>query len=187
MKIGIFGGSLDPVTIGHINIVKDLKPKLDEIWVMPCYKSMFGKNMSSNEHRINMCKLAFDGIAYTSDFEIKNELTSGTYDCIKKMQAIYDDEFVLIIGKDNADVFDKWKHSTELKTLIPIWTINRPGYESNSYDKWYTKFPHQYFEDICYDVSSTLVRQRIKNNESIDGLITKEVFEYIKYNNMYIN
>jgi len=83
LKVALLGGAFDPPTLGHIAVAKlvlDATNEFDEVWLTPCFKHMYNKQMSSAADRLTMCKIAAqgDGRIKTFDYEIKNQLAVDT-------------------------------------------------------------------------------------------------------------
>ena len=115
MKIGIYGGSFDPVHVGHVNAALTFKEELslDKIIVIPAYQPPHKKGlaMTPSEHRLNMCNLAFGNLEgfEVSDIEIKREDEGYMADTIAQLREIYpDDEFYLLMGGDMLLYFQRW-------------------------------------------------------------------------------
>lgn len=198
-KIALLGGSYNPITLGHIQLaqyVLNTSKSFDEVWIMPNYNSITGKDIQSFEHRFNMCKLAakVDGRIKIFDYEQQKQLAGETYHLVKTLLADKDYDnynFSFIIGLDNANVFDTWYNYNDLERLIRFVIVPRKGYKP-LYNAWYLKEPHIFLngndEDInIMEVSSTFVRDKIKNNDTSDILnyINKDVYQYIIDNNLY--
>lgn len=195
MKVAILGGALNPVTIGHIRSAQlVLEDQLfDEVWLMPCYDHMYAKKMASSEQRRAMCELAVrnDPRIKVFDYEIKHQLTGGTYKFVKKLfedKTYKKHSFSLAIGLDNALMFESWANYKELKKTIPFVVLSRKGYEiPRSFDAWFLKSPHIYLQGDVPKISSTLIRawcglqNKIKLMEYLDPLVLK----YIQDNGLY--
>jgi nicotinate-nucleotide adenylyltransferase len=199
VKVAILGISGNPCSIGHIQICKYvlnvLGKEFDEVWITPNYCSITGKNIISYQHRENMCKLSIDDSRIkVFDYENKHHLGGETYYMVKKLMndPLYENyNFSFILGQDNANIFNTFVNFEELEKMIRFIIVPRKGIEPNS-NSWYTKSPHIYLngkdEDIpIMEVSSTEIRNKIKNGESVDGLINSEVYKYIIENKLYLD
>lgn len=116
-KIGIMGGTFNPIHMGHIQIARAAYEQfqLDEVWFMPnhipAYKS--DHELISGETRLAMVKLAIQEEPYfkVSDFEITREGKTYTYETMELLKQLYpEDEFFFILGADSLYYFDKWVH-----------------------------------------------------------------------------
>ena len=199
-QIVLFGGSFNPPTIAHLQAaqyVLDNCKEVDGVRFLPCYQSLYNKKLVSAEHRINMLNLMckYDSSITTWDYEIKNQFTGASIEFVEKLlkepfAEKYD--FSIMIGLDNALKLDKWVKPKELQKLIRFIVIPRKGYrvEDRPEINWYLKSPHIYLNDMenpIMDISSTIIRNAIKNNEDISKWVFTEVQEYIFQNNLYGN
>ena len=188
-KIGLFGGSFDPIHLGHIitaQIVFEAR-KLDKIIFMPCYFSPHKTDAKYAPpiHRLNMVMLAIKKYEHfsVSDFEISRNQISYTIDTINELRKKYSD-IELIIGQDNLDVFDKWHKPDEIISKAKLVVLRRNFIKKNS-------FKNKYYESAIFvdtpiiDISSTEIKNRIKNNLRIDFLTGEEISNYIIQNNLY--
>jgi nicotinate-nucleotide adenylyltransferase len=189
MKVGVFGGTFDPVHYGHLITavaVKEIK-NLDKIIFIPSFIAphKIDRSSSSPIHRIEMLKLAIKGISYFdySDFEIKKKGVSYTIDTLKFLQNTYDD-IELIIGYDNLLDFSSWKDPDEILKMIKLVVLKRKVQnEPVEKDKFY--YASEIIETPTIDISATAIRKRVKNNLPINFLVPDAVMEYIKHFNLY--
>jgi len=198
IKVGLLGGAFDPVHIGHIKLAEFILSRgvVDQVWLTPCYKHRYDKEMADAGHRVAMCKIATatNNRIGVCEYEVENRLTGETYKLIKKIQAnaitnkIYN--FSVIIGQDNANTFDKWYNHKELAKMVRFIVVPRKGVESK--DNWYTKFPHLFLEtdtDIP-KISSTDIRKRLffskGPNPKLEESLPEGVLQYIFKHKLYI-
>ena len=189
MKVGIFGGTFDPIHVGHLieaQYVREIRD-LDKIIFIPAYISPHktDKVTSNAADRLNMLKLAIEDVPYFeySDIEINNSVVSYTIDTLKVLKKRYD-EIELIIGFDNIKKFDTWKAPDSIFKLCNVIVIKRePSDELRPRNKYmdmaiYTRTPQ-------IDISSTQIRERVQNNLPINFLVPEKVNKYILENNLY--
>ena len=196
-KVAILGGAFDPVTKGHIEtaqLVLDATGKFDEVWLMPCYQHLFGKEMTSPEQRLEMVELAVavDGRLKAFDYEIRHELMGETLKCVNRIldDPEYDNyQFSFIMGADNAMTTNKWIGWDELERRIPFVVVPRAEEDLNiTSSSWFLKEPHMLVDaDAPINCSSTVVREAIENMECdrVATLLNKEVSLYINRNGLY--
>lgn len=186
VKVAVVGGAFDPPHKGHIGvaqIVLNATNAFDEVWLMPCFKHMYGKKMSPYEDRLAMCREAAktDLRIRVSDFE--RDLSGESYHLVQKLVDIYHDEyeFSLVIGLDNANSFEKWVNSEHLERLVRFVVVQRQGEEINNTITWYRKEPHIFIpnEGVIPEISSTLVKQWIKLAMDGNALYFKRLREYV--------
>ena len=186
MKIGIYGGSFNPVHNGHLKVAEWIleKKKLDKIIWIPLYKPYHKEisELEDPEHRYNMLKLALgDNNKYEiSRVEIDEKIISYTLDTLLKLKRLYpNDEFYEIIGGDSAETFHSWKDYKEILENSKVLVYSRRGHKVKI-----TK--HMELIDAPYlDISSTMIRHKVMENKSISDLVPKMVEDYIKSNNLY--
>lgn len=193
MKIAILGLSCNPPTIGHIQIAKSVLETnfFDEVWLMPSYKNVFNKELETSEHRLNMCKLAIDDVRMkVFDYEISHKLNGETFKFVKQLKNDLNynfNDFSLIIGLDNANIFHKWKNYEQLEKIINFVVVNRKGIKQDPNINWYLKKPHIFLENDIMEISSTMVRKLLKEkNLVVTKYINKDVYDYIIKNNLYL-
>lgn len=189
MKVGVFGGTFDPVHYGHLITavaVKEIR-SLDKIIFIPSFIAPHKTDRLSSSplHRIEMLKLAIKGIPYFdySDYEIKKEGVSYTIDTLKFLQNKYDD-IELIIGYDNLLEFSTWKDPVEILKMIKLVVLKRKVQnEPVEKDKFY--YASEIIETPTIEISATNIRKRVRNNVPINFLVPDAVMEYINHFNLY--
>lgn len=199
-NVAILGGAYNPVTLGHIKIaqlVLNASKWADEVWMMPCYQHMDGKNMTSPEQRLDMLKEAVkvDGRIKVSDYEIKHKLHGETYHMLNKITHDNDYEhynFAFVIGQDRADTIDTWYNSEELlKMDVSYIVVPRVGIDRDPNITWYLQQPNIYIAadgGMNYEISSSIVRDCIKTNNvsEINKYVDDNVYKYIKEKGLFI-
>lgn len=187
MRIGIYGGSFNPIHNAHIGIVKYIlnKLQLDKIIIIPVGKASHRDDvMVDGELRKKMCELAFEGEKKVSisDIEVKSKKISYTIDTLRKLIALYGghNEFYEIVGEDSAYNFTKWKEYDKILELSKVVVFRREGYNGGIEHKNII-----YLDTPLYDISSTMIRKKIQVGESILKLVPKKVAEFIENNKLY--
>ena len=185
LRISLFGGSFNPLTIGHISIAKYLLEKdlADQVWLFPCYISGYGKQMENFDDRVNMCKLATkdEPNIYVKDVEkyINHDgMTDITLERMFDMYEGLDIDFSFVIGADNAINLPKFHNWNKLNNMIKFIVIPRSGYEIDD-KSWCHNKPHIYLNDYKPNIiSSTIVRDDIKKN-NYSKYLPKIINDYI--------
>ncbi len=200
-KIGIMGGSFDPIHNGHINLAIDVKNKLslDKIIFMPAGVQPFkiGKKVTSANDRLAMIKLAIEGLDGfdVSDIELRSTEISYTYLSLREIRkkAGGKAETYFITGTDTFLDILTWQHADELLTDNKFIVGDaRPGCENSKLDSVIAEAQRLYGADVYkvdnrqFDISSSRIRQMICNGEDISELVPASVCEYIKANNLYL-
>ena len=184
--IGIFGGSFDPIHSGHIILAEDLieKDLFERIIFVPANVSPL-KNCfpeATFNDRIKMIKLATKAYSHidVSDIE-KDTNISYTIDTIRRLSK--DTHNIgLIIGMDQAFQFPEWRSPNEILSLIPVYVLLRTTKEKSN-NPYMKRF--KVLKTRVIDISSTEIRQRVKEGKSIHLFVPEVVEEYIKKNHLY--
>jgi nicotinate-nucleotide adenylyltransferase len=199
MKIGIMGGTFNPVHSGHIAFVRAFIDQiaLDLCYIIPARRSPFRMNepLAEDMHRLNMLQLAFEAIPCTivSDIEIKREGLSFTIDTVKDIQSQYPEaELFLLIGEDQAHRFKEWKQWEDLLSRTQLCIVQRTEQADlqelilQLIDGLTVKMP-LILKSPLFHVSSTLIRESMSSNQSISGYVPESVEEYIHTHKLYIS
>lgn len=196
MKIGIFGGAFNPVHNGHLNIAdafyEDLK--LDKLLLIPTanppHKS--GAGLLSGEDRINMLRLAIENKPYEiSTIEFERNDKSYTYNTLLELKKLYPEaDLFLIIGADQIINFDKWYRCSDILDMVTLCASARENEEEKQIiiksaqrlgiqDSFYMS------SRAVLRVSSSEIRDKIKNGSDVSKLLPKKVFDYISEKGLY--
>ena len=134
MKVGIFGGSFDPIHTGHVRLAEYVlaHTDLDEVWLMvsPLNPLKPQGYVATDGQRLEMARLAVADIpgVRVSDFEFNLPIPSYTYDTLSRLKEAYPGiDFRLIVGGDNWASFDKWKNPQEILDEFGLIVYPRPG------------------------------------------------------------
>lgn len=187
MKIGILGGTFNPIHIGHLILAEEAREKLvlDKVIFVPCYLPPHKDNsdIASAAMRLMMLKLAISGNQYfsVSDIEIKRDGRSYTIDTMKEFKIRYpQDELYFVIGSDLLNYLSDWKDLDEIIKMVKFIVATRPGYPLE-------KIP-SYIKTMAIravDVSGFEIRKCIKENKSFRYLVPEAVHKYIIRNKLY--
>lgn len=192
-KIGILGGSFDPIHKGHISMALHayMQYKLDAVWLIPNGHAPHKDEdkMADAKDRLAMCEFVATEYLFmkTCDIEIISEEYSYTYLTMQKLTQMYPEyEFYFIMGADSLDYFEKWRHPEIISALAKILVVNRDEFTLEDMKEKIQKINELFPADIqivnCpkYDVSSTEIRR----GEKLDDVLP-EVKEYILENHLY--
>ncbi len=196
MKIGIFGGAFNPVHNGHLNIAdafyEDLK--LDKMLLIPTanppHKS--GAGLLSGDDRINMLRLAIENKPYEiSIIEFERNDKSYTYNTLLELKRLYPEaDLFLIIGADQIINFEKWYRYSDILDMVTLCASARESEEEKQIiiksaqrlgiqDRFYMS------GRAVLRVSSSEIRDKIKNGSDVSKLLPKKVFDYISEKGLY--
>jgi len=186
MKIALFGGSFNPIHNRHLEIIKQIQKSkiVDEIWILPCGKHSFGKELASKKDRVEMIKLGIKGLE-SCDIcyeEIDNEEISITIDTVQKLKKKYDYDFCFIIGSDILGEIKLWNEYKELFKELSFIIVKREGFPRTEMKEMEV--------DLVLDknvsgVSSSEIRERVRKGEGIRGFVPLGVEEYIERQGLY--
>jgi nicotinate-nucleotide adenylyltransferase len=187
--VGVFGGTFDPIHIGHLITAQSVLEmrNLKKIIFVPAYISPFKQNTRTTEgkHRLEMIRISIkeNNFFEVSDFELKNKDVSYTIDTLKFLKKKYDN-IELIIGYDNIFEFHKWKDPDKIIDFAKLVVLKRKTKnEPKRKDKFYKQA--EFLETPIIEISSTDIRERVKNKLSIDFLVTPKVKDYIFKHNIF--
>jgi len=185
-KIGIFGGSFNPIHIAHINLIKAILSKniIDELWIMPCKKHAFSKSLASSKDRINMINLAINSINNAKICKIELKLKGKSYmiNTIKKLKSLYNYKFYLIVGSDITHEITKWHNYKGLFKETEFIIFKRPGY---SIKKVKNMKIYYIVKKHVGSISSTQIRENIKQGKSLKNLLPSNIQEHINKKGLY--
>lgn len=197
MKILIFGGTFNPVHNGHIAMCKAaqkvVNPDLTLIipTYMPPHKAVKG-HLLSGEERIRLCRLAFDGFYNTevSDIEIKAEQKSYSVITLTKLHEIYPDaEIYMLCGADMFLTLKTWFKYEEIIKLTAICAVPRDGglAELEEYKNSVEADGGKciIIDTPTVEISSTEIREAINSGGNADGMLPKNVLDYITKHNLF--
>lgn len=184
IKTGIFGGSYNPIHIGHLALANYLCEygKLDELWFMVSPQNPFKANSTdlwNDDLRLELVRLAVEDYPkfHASDFEFHLPRPSYMVNTLQKLREAYPDrEFILIIGADNWTSFPHWKDANIIMAHHKLMVYPRPGYEI---DESTLPSQVQLVNTPLLEVSSTFIRESLKQGKDIRYFLHPKVWERI--------
>lgn len=195
MKIGILGGSFDPIHNGHLNMALKSYEQyaLDEIWLIPNGNAPHkdSDKMADASDRLAMCELVAEEYPFmkTCDIEVVSEEYSYTYITVTKLQEMYPEhEFYFIMGADSLDYFDRWRKPEVIASVCKILVINRDEFSEKDMEEKIQRINAIFPADIqivhCpkVDVSSTEIRTKLELED-----VPQAVYAYICEHDLYGN
>lgn len=197
-KIGILGGSFDPIHMGHLNIAESARAEfdLDEVWFIPAGHSpnKDEREMTSAEMRAGMTARAIADHAYfkLSRIELNSAGTSYTYLTLTRLKEQYPAvEFYFIMGADSLDYFDSWYHPEIICEKAVILTAVRDDMDAAQVLEKIADikalFPARIYplRGGRTDISSTEVRKSIRSGEPLNSMLPLPVWQYIREHGLY--
>lgn len=193
MKLCLFGGTFDPPHIGHLIIGEFAYENLnvEKVLFVPAYipPHKTSQDFSSPDIRFKMLELSIQGNPHfqISTIELNRKGVSYSIDTIKEIRAKFDlekNDLFFLVGSDSLIGFHTWKNPEEIISLAQVVVAPRP-----SFDKEMVR--NNFLDSVRFlnapyiDISSSIVRERIREKQSIRYLVTKEVHEFIMKNGLY--
>ncbi len=188
-RIGVFGGSFDPVHIGHTALANYIAQSglVDEVWLTLSPQNPFkaDRNLTDDTHRLEMLRVATaqDSILRACDVELTMPRPSYTIDTLRKLSEMYPEcGFCLIIGGDNWGNFSRWKEHRRIIDNYGVIIYPRPGFDIN---------PRELPANVTtvdapmVEVSSTWIRQAIAGGRDVNYFMPAGVYPYIINNHLY--
>ena len=197
-KIGILGGTFDPVHYGHIGLANDASEEagLDEVIMIPAKIQPFKRDrrITSGEDRFEMVDLVadqYDGIS-VSEFELRQDSVSYTYLTMRHMQELYSDaKLYFISGTDSFLKIESWTNADELLERYSYIVGTRPGYRQDELKETMERVNLKFGTEVInihnrqMDISATVIRKRLASDEPIDDLVPRVVERYIREHGLY--
>ena len=198
-RIGVLGGSFDPVHNGHISLAKDAlhAADLSQVVLMPVYRQPFksGTPFSTDDDRLAMLREAISGETglSVSDWEIKQGGVSYTYLTLRAMKLEYPEtKIYFITGTDTFLKINLWKNADELLLENNFIIGHRPGYREQELFQRVEEIKRIYrteatvIDNIRLDISATKIRKLVAEGETITNLVPPGVERYIKTHGLYL-
>jgi nicotinate-nucleotide adenylyltransferase len=190
MKIAVYSGSFNPVHNGHTLLAKHLIDNnlVDEVWfiVSPCNPLKEQKELIDEHLRLEMLMLAIANETRfkASDVEFTMSNPSYTIDTLQRLNQLFPEkEFCLIIGSDNALVFDKWKNYKEILSNYEVLVYPRKGYNFSEVADIYPQM--KLLNTPLYNISSSQIRKALKQKKDVRRWLHPEVLKFILENELY--
>jgi len=200
MKIGVMGGTFDPIHLGHLAVAEEAHQLLglSEVRFMPAGHPYFKEAaaISPSADRVNMVNLAIAGKPYfkVSLLEVKRSGPSSAVDSMATMKKELGDgdELYFIMGWDSLMTLHLWFEAARLIRICRIVAAPRPGYPKPDVSQLEKDLPGigaraVVMDKPLVDISAGSIRQRVRQGLPIDGLVMEEVADYIKEKKLYQN
>lgn len=190
MKIGLFGGSFDPVHLGHLLVAQAAREELGlkKIFFIPAAQSPFKPESkpAAPQQRLCLLRLALAGQPHfeVDEQEIQRGGVSYTIDTVRGYRRRFPQaKLFYLIGADHVAKLPKWRDSEELARFVEFVVIPRPGQNEVQFPQ---SFRGHFLRGFPLGVSSSQIRERVRNGLPIDHLVKSEVAEAIRNNRLYL-
>lgn len=193
MKVGIFGGTFNPPHNTHVDIVKAAKDQLclDEVLVVPCGDPPHKTCDVAGSVRLQLAKLAFDGIARVDDYELNKEGKSYTVETLRHVAQLHPEaELYLIIGGDSLKNFGKWYRPAEIAELCALAVASRGRRRTSS--RTVARIEEKYGAKVVLldtapnTVNSTELRLRYQFGLDNSQFVPKAVDDFVLSNGLFL-
>lgn len=208
MKIGLFGGTFNPIHYGHLRGAEEVREyfELEKVIFIPSgIPPLKVSDITDGYHRLKMTELAVKNNPYfeVSDYEIKIKKPSYTVNTVNYFKKLYEGHTLLfIMGVDSFFDLPRWHKPQELLAMVDFIVISRAGVEDGEYKLEQFDFIEKkhsenvfliknsdkkiyYMQTNPLHISSTIIRDNIKKHKSIRYLLPDKVIDYIEKNNLY--
>lgn len=190
MKVGLYFGSFNPIHNAHIKLGEFLIDNLlvDEVWFVlsPCNPLKNQVELLDEYLRLDMLMLAIKEFPKfkVSDLEFVMPIPSFTIDTLHEFSSQFpENQFKLLIGSDNALIFEKWKNPTQILKEYQVLVYPRNGYDFSEVVDLYPQM--KLLNTPFYDISSTQIRESIAQKKDVTKWLHPAVYEFIIENNLY--
>lgn len=198
-KIGIMGGTFDPIHVGHLLLAENAYDTfgLDSVWVMPSGNPPHKSDhpITQQHHRCRMTQLAIADNPHLeySDYECKKDGFSYTAQTMNRLKKEYPDyKFYFIVGGDSLFEIEKWFEPETILENAVLVAAGRNDIDSDKLEEKIRELREHYLCDIRIlpvpgiDISSTDLRNRVKEGKSIRYFVCSDVEKYIYQNKLYV-
>lgn len=200
MKIGILGGTFDPIHLGHLMVAEEARVllELDQVIFIPAGRPWFKsrQHVTDVKHRLAMVECATAANPYFSVSEIETTRSGPTYtvETLKELRGKYspEDEFFFIIGVDSLREVDRWQHPEQLFEMATLVGVSRPGHEDFDPASLDAITPGASDKVVMLDgplveISATDLRHRVATGVSIRYRVPESVEAYIREHGLYLS
>ncbi|MGA9173829.1 MAG: nicotinate-nucleotide adenylyltransferase [Thermoactinomyces sp.] len=192
MRVGIFGGTFDPIHLGHLLLAEQAMEtaSLEQVWFIPAGEPPHkqGNEITSAHHRLQMVKLATETNPHfvVNDLEIKRKGPSYTVDTIQILKELTpENDFFLLVGADMVKDLPHWYKIKKILQFVRVIGLGRPGVRAEGLPDFIVDRLQWIPEAIETTISSTVIRQRANLGKSLRYLVPDPVYQYIKEHRLY--
>jgi len=185
MNIAILGGRFDPPHIWHFWTAQQVLENvinIDQVWYLPDYQNAFKPILASASDRINMLQFMETGRIKTSTIATSSAAMTYTVEIVNELIKETNNRYYWIVGSDILTEFSKWRDYQKLARLISFLVMPRKDFPIKNLPSGFRRIEGNM---MLSNVSSTIIRERVKRGLTIAGLVFPEVEKYIREKNLY--
>ena len=199
-RIGILGGTFDPVHRGHLEIARRAmdEASLERVIFIPARQPRLksGDPSASPRQRLEMIRLAVEDTPgfEVSDIELRRSGPTLTVDTLEELREELGAgvELLFILGLDVLTRFDQWVEPERVVALVRLLAVSRPGYTGFDWPGFYARNPYargrvDCIDSTAIDISASELRQRLAAGAPVSGLLAPTVERYIRENGLYLS
>ena len=189
--IALFGGTFDPIHLGHLAVAQLALESLhlsEVIFIPTAHNPLKGVDTTGRGHRLRMVEQAVEGYSHFSVWagEVTRGGESYTVETLRYFKELHPNtQIYFVIGADSVEGFHHWYKAQEILSLVTLAVVQRPGFEL-CFDP---SLPIDTFVEIPsphWGISSTTLREYLKDGFSCEFLLQKTVQQYIKQHKIYV-
>lgn len=195
-RIGIFGGTFNPIHVGHLMLAEEaqLSARLDRVILVPSGQSYFKDpaEIAPQADRLQMTRLAAAGRFEVSDIEIRREGPSYTAVTCAEMRAVYpEDELFLILGADSLMEIESWRTPEAIFEAVALLAFTRGGADNDALRAQADHLRERYgahieiMDAFALEIAASDLRRLIREGHAFRPLVTDPVYEYIREKGLY--
>ena len=185
MNIAILGGRFDPPHIWHFWTAQQVLENvvgIDQVWYMPDFQNALKPIVASTSDRVEMLRFMETGRIRLSMIALSQTSVTYTVSIVSELIKDLNNKYYWIVGSDILNEFSKWRDYQKLTRLINFLVVPRKDFPIKNLPSGFTKIDGNL---MLSNVSSTIIRERLKRNHTIAGLVFPEVEKYIREKNLY--
>ncbi|MBA4493076.1 nicotinate-nucleotide adenylyltransferase [Paenactinomyces guangxiensis] len=192
MKVGIFGGTFDPIHMGHLLLAQQALEEvpLDHVWFIPASEPPHkqDKQITPSDHRVRMVELAIENnpAFCLSRIELDRQGPSYTVDTVQELAETYPNhQFFLLVGADMVKDLPHWYKIKKILQFVQVIALGRPGVDLEPLAADIAASVTWISGGIETNLSSTLIRHRVAQGKTVRYLVPDSVCQYMKEHGLY--
>lgn len=198
MKVGILGGTFDPIHLGHLEMGRAAKwqKQLDEVWFMPSKipPHKLGKRITEEMTRYQMVELAVEKEEgfFASDFELQGSSITYTAETLKRLKNCYPEkEFFFLMGGDSLFYLEQWYHPEKILEYAAILAFCRHGISKEQMEERAFWLMQQFGGTIevlsmqSMEISSSMIREKLQRGEDVSEFLPGSVWAFLRQHLVY--